>query len=108
MYYCERKQEKMIKEYRVWSDGSSQGHYIIADSPKKGAIEFISSSIYLVDYPVHTILWKKGKELYSLKMTEVAINFRDYKGIDKYYKFGKKYNKTDLKEVKSNAKVTLD
>ena len=98
----------MKKEYRVWSDGSNQGHYIIADSPKKAVIEFINGSIYLIDYPVHAILWKKGNELWSLKMTEVAIHFRDYRGIDKYYKYGKKYNKSDLKEAKNNGKVTLD
>ena len=108
MYYREKRQEKVKKEYRIWSDGSPQGHYIIADSPKKAAIEFVKDSIYLVDYPVHAILWKKGKELWSLKMTEVALNFSNYGGIDKYYKFGKKYGKSDLKEPKNNAKVTLD
>ena len=108
MHYRERRQEKVKKEYRIWSNGSPQGHYIIAETPKKAAIEFIRDSIYLIDYPVHAILWKKGKELWSLKMTEVALNFKDYKGIDKYYKFGKKYDKNDLKEVKSNNKITLN
>ena len=108
MHYCNTRQEKMIKEYRVWNDGSSQEFYIIADTPKKAVIEFTRGSIYLVDYPIHAILWKKGKELHSLKITEVAIKFRDYRGIDKYYKYGKKYNKSDLKEAKNNGKVTLD
>lgn len=98
----------MKKEYRVWNDGSPQGNYIIADSPKKAVIEFIKNSLNMVYYPIHAILWKKGKELYSLKMTEVAINFRDYRGIDKYYKYGKKYDKGDFKEVKNNGKVTLN
>ena len=98
----------MIKQYRVWNDGSSQGHYIITDSPKKAAIEFTRNSLNMIYYPIHTILWKKGKELHSLKMTEVAIKFRDYRGIDKYYKFGKKYNKGDFTEVKNNSKITLD
>ena len=97
----------MKKEYRVWADGISQGHYIIADSPKKAVIEFIRDSIYIIFFPIHALLWKKGKDLYSLKMTEEALKFKDYRGIDKYYKFGKKYNKKDFDEVKTNDKVTL-
>ena len=108
MYYRERKQEKVIKEYRVWNDGSPQGEYIIADTPKKAVIEFTRGSFNMVYYPIHAILWKKGKELHSLKITEVAIKFRDYHGIDKYYKYGKKYNKGDFKEAKTNGKITLD
>ena len=98
----------MKKEYRVWNDGSPQGDYIIADTPKKAVIDFTSGSFNMVYYPIHAILWKKGKELHSLKMTEAAIKFRDYRGIDKYYKFGKKYVKGDFKEVKNNGKITLD
>lgn len=98
----------MIKEYRVWNDGSPQGDYIMADTPKKAVIEFTRGSLNMVYYPIHAILWKKGKELHSLKMTEQAIKFRDYRGIDKYYKYGKKYNKGDFKEVKTNGKITLD
>ena len=102
----------MKKEYRVWNDGSPQGHYIMANSPKNAAIVFVSgcslNNMMSIHYPIHAILWKKGKKLYSLKMTEVAIHFRDYKGIDKYYKFGKKYRKEDFDEVKSNGKITLD
>lgn len=108
MYYCDRRQEKVKKEYRVWNDGSPQGEYMVADTPKKAAIEFTRDSFNMVYYPIHTILWKKGKRLDSLKMTEQAIKFRDYKGVDKYYKYGKKYDKGDFKEAKINGKVTLD
>jgi hypothetical protein len=93
----------MKKEYRIWNHESSQGHYVIADSPKKVVIEFTRNSIgFIMDlpifhYPLHTMLWKKGKDLYSLKMTEGAKKFMHYRGDDKYTKYGRKYYKKDLK-----------
>jgi len=86
----------MKKEYRVWNDGSPQGHYIIADSPKRAFIKFAKGPAR-VYYPVHVILWKKGKDLGSLRMTEQATKFRDYiSSANKYTKYGRKYYKKDL------------
>lgn len=85
----------MKKEYRVWNDGSPQGHYIIADSPKQAATRFIKGPAK-VYYPVHAILWKKGKGLGSLRMTEQAKEFMRYRGEDKYTKYGRKYYRKDL------------
>ena len=85
----------MIKEYRVWNDGSPQGHYITGGSPKEAARRFlIGPGIHY--FPIHVILWKTAKDLGSLKMTEQAKKFRDYHGEDKYTRFGRKYYKKDL------------
>jgi len=80
----------MVKEYRVWNDGSSQGHYIVADSPKKAVSVFLRG--WRIPYfPIHVLLWKDGG-----RMTKQAFGFRDYRGDDKYTKFGRKYYKKDL------------
>jgi len=86
----------MKKEYRVWNDGSPQGHYIIANSPKQAFRKFAKrpATVY---YPVHVILWKKEKDLDSFRITEQATKFRDYIGsANKYAKYGRKYYKKDL------------
>ena len=76
--------KKMVKEYRVWNDGSSQGHYIVADSPKK-AVSVFMRGMGIFYFPIHVILWKSGG-----RMTKEAVEFRDYRGDDKYRKFGRK------------------
>ena len=85
----------MIKEYRVWNHGSTQGHYITGSSPKEAVYRFLMGSDRH-DFPIHTILWKTARDLGSLKMTEGAKKFRDYHGDDKYTKYGRKYYKKDL------------
>ena len=94
----------MVKEYRVWNDGSPQGHYIVAESPKLAATYFnkgvahvyyptyFNKGVAHVYYPIHVMLWKKGANLWSLQMTKEAKRFMDYRGDDKYTKFGIKYS----------------
>lgn len=68
---------------------------MIADSPKRAVIKFVRG--LPLDFPIHAILWKKGKNSYSLKMTKEAIEFRDCSDIGKNYNYGRKYYKKDLK-----------
>lgn len=69
---------------------------MMADSPKEAVIRFIKGPAR-VYYPVHAILWKKGKDLGSLRMTGQAIKFRDYIGdANKHIKYGRKYYRKDL------------
>ena len=87
----------MKKEYRVWNHESSQGYYVMGESPKQVIHSFILHS-NRTDFPIHAMLWKTAKVLGgSLKMTKQAKKFVHYCGDDKYTKYGRKYYKKDLK-----------
>ena len=85
----------MIKIYRVWNHGFSLGYYVSGNSPKVAVRRFLMGDVHPY-FPIHTILWKKEKDLNAPKMTKEGIKFRDYHGEDKYTKYGRKYYKKDL------------
>lgn len=83
----------MIREYRVWEAGSTQGHYTRAKTPKEAARAIIGKTAH---YPIHVLLWKSGKSFASFKLTLGAKRFAASKAADKYSRFGTKFYKKDL------------
>ena len=80
------KKKMGVKEYRVWVSGSTQGHYIIANSVDEAISKLRRSDDYFKHKPqfeFRGMLWKTGK-LYPEKHTPSAVKFRDSSGLNKY------------------------